>query len=139
MTRTILLAAGTLLAGLTVPVGGEEKKTQPGDKTKSFLYVPDTVSPEFRESLKKLPDPALRTPFPAPDDIEGWKRVHRQRETDLEPKVVGILKQYEPTITERTLSGVKVLDCRLKGWKESKKLVVYLHGGPTRWPAPDRA
>jgi epsilon-lactone hydrolase len=120
------LVAGVLLVGLSIPLVGQERKAQPG---KPFLYVPDTISPEFREHLSKLPDPALRTPFPAADDIEGWKRVHKQREVDLEPKVQEILKRYEPTIEERNLGGVPVLDCKPKGWKEGKKLIVYLHGG----------
>ncbi|HKA07942.1 MAG TPA: alpha/beta hydrolase [Gemmataceae bacterium] len=123
--RTTLVAC-LLLAGLTIPLVGQDKKPQPA---KPFLYVPDTISPEFREHLGKIPDPALRPPFPAADDIEGWKRAHQQRETDLEPKVQAILKQYEPTITERKLGDVPVLDCKPKGWKESKKVIVYLHGG----------
>jgi acetyl esterase/lipase len=120
------LVAGVLFVGLSIPLAGQDRKAQPG---KPFLYVPDTISPEFREHLSKLPDPALRTPFPAADDIEGWKRVHKQREVDLEPKVQEVLKRYEPTIEERKLGGVPVLDCKPKGWKESKKLIVYLHGG----------
>jgi epsilon-lactone hydrolase len=132
-TRTMIaaatLGAGALMVGLTVPVVGQDKKTPPGDKARPFVYVPDTVSPEFRDHLKKLPDPALRQPWPAPDDIEGWKRVHQQRETDLEPRVQRTLRQYAPSIVERKLGGVPVLDCKPKGWKESKKLVVYVHGG----------
>jgi acetyl esterase/lipase len=132
-TRTTIaaatLGAGALMVGLTVPVAGQDKKTPPGDKARPFVYAPDTVSPEFQEHLKKLPDPALRQPWPAPDDIEGWKRVHQQRETDLEPRVQRALKQYEPSIVERKLGGVPVLDCKPKGWTESQQLVVYVHGG----------
>src|SRR5262245_54920999 len=120
------LAFGALFAALTTPVVGQERKPQAGEKAKPFVYVPNTVSPEFQEHFKKLPEPALRQPFPAPDDIDGWKRVHQQRETDLEPKVQLILKQYAPTITERKLGDVPVLDCKPKGWNESKKVVVYL-------------
>jgi acetyl esterase/lipase len=132
-TRTILIsaaiAAGALLAGLMIPVVGQDKKTQPSEKTKPYVYVPDTVSPEFQDHLKKLPDPALRPVAPAPDDMEGWKRFYQNRENDLEPRVISALKQYEPTLTERKLGGIPVLDIKPKGWKESRKLLVYLHGG----------
>lgn len=119
----VLLAAGALLAGLTISVVSQEKKTKP------YVYVPNTVSPEFQEYLKTLPDPALRPSFPAPDDLDGWKRFHQIREKDLEPRVLRALKEYEPTLTERNLGGVPVLDIKPKGWTETRKVLVYLHGG----------
>src|SRR5262249_38540727 len=122
-TRTTIaaatLAAGVGFVGLSIPVTGQDKQAQPNERAKPFVYAPDTVSAEFREHLKKLRDPALRQPFPAPDDVEGWKRVHQQRETDFEPRVQRVLKQHEPTIVGRKLGGVPVLDCKPKGWKES--------------------
>lgn len=111
------------------PAVCQEKKSPPPEKSKPFVSVPETVSPEFREFLKKLADPALRPTWPAPDDVEAWKRLHDGREKDLEPKVVAILEKYKPTIVERELGGVRVLDTKPKGWTESRKVVVYLHGG----------
>lgn len=128
--RTLkILIVGALLAGMTIPVVSQDKKSEPGEKTKPFVYVPDTVSPEFQEHMKKLPDPVLRPMAPAPDDMEGWKRFHQTREKDLEPRVVSALKQYEPTIVERKLGNIPVLDIKPKGWKESRQILVYLHGG----------
>jgi acetyl esterase/lipase len=122
-----LLAAGAFLTWLTIPVVSQEQKT--GPREKAFVYVPDTVSVEFQEHLKKLPDPALRPRFPAPDDLDGWKRFHQTREKDSEPRVERALKEYEPTLTERKLGGVPVLDIKPKGWSDSRKVLVYLHGG----------
>src|SRR5436190_1039183 len=127
-TASVLLAVGAFLACLTIPTAGQEKKTEPVE-TKPYVYVPDTVSPEFQEHLKKLPDPALRPSFPAPDDRDAWKRFHQAREKDYEPRVERALKEYEPTLTERKLGGVPVLDIKPKGWTESRKVLVYLHGG----------
>jgi acetyl esterase/lipase len=124
-----MLAVAALLACLTIPVVSQEKKTDPAQKPKPYVYVPDTVSSEFQEHLKKLPDPALRPSFPAPDDLDGWKRFHQAREKDSEPRVESALKAYEPTLTERKLGGVPVLDIKPKGWKDSRKVLVYLHGG----------
>jgi acetyl esterase/lipase len=129
LTVSALLVVGTLPVRLTIPLVGREKKAEPGAKTRPFVHVPDTVSPEFQELLKKLPDPALRPAFPAPDDVDGWKRFHQAREKDSEPRVERILKEHEPTLTERKLGGVPVLDIKPKGWADTRKVVVYLHGG----------
>jgi acetyl esterase/lipase len=124
-----LLAVGAVFTCLTTPVGSQEKKVGPSGATRPYVYVPDTVSPEFQDHLKKLPDPARRPRFPAPDDLDGWKRFHQAREKDMEPRVERALKEYEPTLTERNLSGVPVLDIKPRGWTESRKVLVYLHGG----------
>jgi epsilon-lactone hydrolase len=129
LTAAVLFAVGAVLGCLTIPVVSQEKKTEQGAKGGPYLYVPDTVSPEFQELLKKLPDPALRPSFPGPDDQDGWKRFHQAREKDYEPRVERVLKEYEPTLTERKLGGVPVLDIKPKGWPDSRKVVVYLHGG----------
>lgn len=129
LTASVVLAVGTFLACLTIPVVSQEKKTELSDKSQPYVYVPTTVSPEFQQHLKKLPDPALRPSFPAPDDRDGWKRFHQTRERDLEPRVERAQKKYEPTLTERKLGGVPVLDIKPKGWKATRKVLVYLHGG----------
>ncbi|MGL4554622.1 MAG: alpha/beta hydrolase [Gemmataceae bacterium] len=115
-SRTIVTACLLLAAGRE-------------DEAKPFVHVPGTVSAEFREHLKKLPDPALRPAWPAPDDVAGWARFHQTREKELEPRVERALKAHTPAVTERKLGGVPVLDIRPKGWAESRKVVVYLHGG----------
>src|SRR5262249_14065576 len=134
-TASVLLTAGALLAWLTLPVVSQEKKPEPGEKTKPYVYIPDTVSPEFQEHLKKLPDPALRPSFPAPDDLEAWKRFHQARERDLERGGGRAVKESEPTVAERKRGGVPVLDIKPKGWTETRKVLFYLHGGAyTRAP-----
>ena len=36
---------------------------------------------------------------------------------------------YQPTVTERKLGGVPVLDIKPKDWKESREKLIHLHGG----------
>lgn len=126
-TVSTLLVGGVLLATLTLPVVSQQKKRS--EEAKFFVYVPDTVSPAFQKFLRKLPDPALRPNFPAPDDIDGWKRFHQKREKDLEPRVQRALKEHEPTLIQRKLGGVPVLDIKPKGWTGTRRVLVYLHGG----------
>jgi acetyl esterase/lipase len=126
---SVLLAGGALLASLTIPVVSQEKTSKRSEKSKPFVYVPDTVSREFQEHLRKLPDPALRPSWPTPDDIDGWKRFYQAREKNLEPMVERTLKEHQPTLTQRKLGGVPVLDIKPKGWTETRKELVYVHGG----------
>src|SRR5262245_44241554 len=109
------LSACVFLAAFSSPGPGQERKPQPVEKAGPYVFVPPTVSPEFQEYLKTLPDPIHRPTAPAPDDLEAWKLYHQNRERDLEPKVQRALKQYEPTVTERKLGGVPVLDIKPKG------------------------
>ncbi|MCE9531895.1 MAG: alpha/beta hydrolase [Planctomycetes bacterium] len=98
-------------------------------KKRPFLQVPDTVSPPVRAYLESLPDPSTLPAWPAPDDVAGWKRDWEAGEKASEPKVQITLKRFEPTVAKRKLGGVPVLDIKPNGWKESKKVLVHLHGG----------
>jgi acetyl esterase/lipase len=66
---------------------------------------------------------------PAADDLPGWERAWRKGEADSEPKVQATLKRYQPTVKERKLGGVPVLDVTPKGWKDNGKVLVHAHGG----------
>lgn len=67
--------------------------------------------------------------MPASDNVAGWKRVWEAVETQNEPLVQAALKRFEPTVVERKLGGVPVIDIKPKGWKENGKLLLYAHGG----------
>jgi len=114
------LAAGALLNWLSAYAQ---------DRPMPFVNVPDTVSPEARKYLESLPDPATLPAWPAPDDLVGWKRAWLAGEAASEPKVQATLKRYEPTVKERKLGGVPVLDIKPNGWKDNGKVLVHAHGG----------
>ncbi len=101
----------------------------PSAGEETFLYVPETVSKEAQEFLRMLKDPALAPAFPEPGDLAKWKQVQAFVEKDAIAQSEAILKRYEPTVTERNLGGVRILDVRPKGWTEKRKVVVYVHGG----------
>ena len=94
-----------------------------------FLHVPETVSKEAQEFLRTLKDPAQAPAFPDPSDFAGWRKVQAFVENDALTQAEPVVKRYAPTFKERTLGGVPVLDVRPKGWKENRKVVVYVHGG----------
>lgn len=99
------------------------------DQPKTFLNIPETVSKEAQEFLRTLKDPAQVPAFPDPGDLASWKKVQAFVEKDAIAQAEPIVKRYAPTVTERSLGGVPVLDVRPKGWSDSSKIVVYTHGG----------
>ena len=129
MRNQTLLAAATLLAAGVLLDWLSAAAQDRSDRGKPFIQAPDTVSPEARKYLESLPDPATLPAWPAPDDVAGWKRAWEATEAASEPKVQATLKRYQPSVEARKIGGVPVLDIKPKGWKESRKVLVHLHGG----------
>jgi acetyl esterase/lipase len=96
---------------------------------KPFVEAANTVSPEARKYLESLVDPASLPAWPAADDVAGWKRTWEAAESAAEPKVQATLKRYQPTVTERKLGGVPVVEIKPKGWKDNDKVLLHAHGG----------
>jgi monoterpene epsilon-lactone hydrolase len=94
-----------------------------------FLHIPKTVSEEAQEFLRNLKDPAQAPALPDPGDLASWKKAQAFVEKDALTQAEPIVKRYAPTVTERSLGGVPVLDVRPKGWSDTSKVVVYTHGG----------
>jgi acetyl esterase/lipase len=94
-----------------------------------YVHVPDTVSRQAQAFLRTLPDPALKPPFPQPDDLAGWEKVRAFAEADGKASSAPLLQRYEHTVTERRLDGVPVLDVRPQNWRDDGKIAVYTHGG----------
>jgi acetyl esterase/lipase len=94
-----------------------------------FLNIPETVSAEAQAYLRTLTDPALTPAFPDPADTAGWTKLQAFIEADALPKAASLVERYAPTVKERTIGGVPVLDVRPRGWTESGRLAVYTHGG----------
>src|SRR5215472_7565499 len=96
---------------------------------KPFLHIPEDISPEFQAYLRTLKDPALMPRFPDPNDLDSWKKVQAAAEQGELAISAPVVQRYAPIVTELKLGGVPVLDVRPKGWTETKKVVVYTHGG----------
>jgi len=97
--------------------------------SKPFVFIPDTVSAEARAYLMTPPGPEGRPAAPPPDDLHAWKKAWQDREAERLPLAEAAVRRYGPTVTERKLGGVPVLDIKPKGWRQSGKVLVYTHGG----------
>jgi epsilon-lactone hydrolase len=123
------VAAGSAAVGITdVPLLGLAA-AQPTNEEKPFLHIPEDVSPEFQAYLRTLNDPALMPRFPDAGDLDSWKKVQAAAEKEELAISAPVVQRYAPIVTELDLGGVPVLDVRPKDWTETKKVVVYTHGG----------
>jgi acetyl esterase/lipase len=111
-----------LLLVFTSPLPAQEME-------KPFVHIPATISKEAAAFLRTIPDPRTIPPFPASDDIEGWKALQQMMEEDGIARSKPFLDRLEPTVREVKLEGVPVLDVKPRNWKENKKVLVYTHGG----------
>ena len=91
--------------------------------------IPATVSPEAQAFLASFPEPAAKPPSPAADDIVGWERAYAGNEAEVRQRNADIQARYQPQITQTHLGGVPVLDIRPQKWTESRRILVYVHGG----------
>lgn len=91
--------------------------------------VPTTISKEAQAAATKFSKATRNVQLPAADDIEGWKKVQAEMEQKRAAANAAVVQEYQPEIQSRKLGGVPVLDIKPKGWKESRRVLVYTHGG----------
>ncbi|OQX37064.1 MAG: hypothetical protein B0D91_07745 [Oceanospirillales bacterium LUC14_002_19_P2] len=97
-----------------------------------FAYefsLPETISDQAKTHMQAMPDPLKLKPSPDADDIKGWTAVNEALEERLRPDNQAIIKRFEPTITEKIINSVPVIEVLPKGWKDNGKVLVYAHGG----------
>lgn len=92
-------------------------------------YVPETVSKGWRAVIEAYPDPTQAPPLPAPDVLEGWKKVQDALHGERSEASEQAAEAFEVTIEPGTLGRVPVLDIKPKGWTDNGKILVYTHGG----------
>lgn len=118
MQRTLLyLLSWIAVTFLSLPAEGDD------------FPAPSTISKEAQAALAKFSRATRSAPLPGPADVEGWKKVQAEVEQKRAAANEAVVKEYQPTIVERKLGGVPVLEIKPRGWKESRKLLVYAHGG----------
>ena len=132
-TATLILVPSYLLpSNLQLPLffvhAGQESIATQNDT--SEILVPTTISIKAQEMLKNF-TMNISTSFvtPAPDDLEGWKKLNQQVSS---MPIYGsrlTVDSYQPNITATKLGNVSVLDIKPKDWKDNGKVLVYLHGG----------
>jgi len=94
----------------------------------SDFYVPETISAEAQEAIRKR-KLKVRHPWPTPDDLANWNSHWEYNEKAWADYNDSIAELYNPTIKDTVMGGVQVLDIRPKGWVDNHKVLIYNHGG----------
>jgi acetyl esterase/lipase len=127
MMRTCLQAVfAVVVVGVLSPSSGWG---QPPAEKSSAARFPDTISDVARRYLESLPDPDRVPAAPAADDVAGWKRAFEANEAANLPRMQAALERYRPTVTERKIGGIAVLEIKPQGWRDDGKVLVHAHGG----------
>lgn len=103
---------------------GEHQTKMPLD-----IYIPKSISPDAQEYLTILQEEASVDPFPSPNDLEGWRTMHAMNEAFYTDQDADIIAQFSPTLEEKLLNDIPVIEVRPRRWEENGKVVVYVHGG----------
>src|SRR5580700_10725689 len=85
---------------------GQQKENL--DTTAPYVYVPDTVSLRAQQILRQMKGPQ-GLPLPAPDDVEGWKKIRNyvppQLREIFKENTEAALKRYPAQTKNRFLGG----------------------------------
>lgn len=98
--------------------------------TSSINKIPGTISPEAQKNLQILIeefDPEVK--YPGPNDLDHWKKIQKEIEIARTPVNEKIVKDYEARVIERESEKLKFLEIIPKNYRESEKIIIYLHGG----------
>jgi acetyl esterase/lipase len=93
------------------------------------IHIPEYLSPEAKAALKQYLSAEPGASLPAPDDLDGWAKLHEENEATWKEANHEVLREYGPEISRGVLAGVPVLEVRPKGYAESPNVLVYVHGG----------
>ena len=66
--------------------------------------------------------------LPKPDDLEGWKQYDLKKQEGLTGNTDLLLKKFPSTITQKEISGVRVLEI-IPDNLNSEKVLMHIHGG----------
>lgn len=110
-------------------VQAQDSTTNTTQNVTPKIYIPTTISKQAQEMIKNMTMNMPNFVFPAPDDLEGWKKI--QQEMNSMP-IFGsqeFVDSYQSNVTSAKLANINILDIKPKDWKDNGKVLVYLHGG----------
>ena len=91
LTTCLALAVSVSALAFSYPLQKESL-----DTTAPYAYVPDTVSLRAQQVLRQMKGPQ-GLPLPAPDDVEGWKKIRNY----VPPQLKEIFKENTEAALKR--------------------------------------
>lgn len=128
---TYLLSSNSLQQPSQYFVQAQTQNLTAQSQNNTTMHIPDTVSNQAQEMIKNMMMNMSGFSFetPAPDDLEGWKKLNQQMSSMAIFESQPIIDNYQSNATVTKLGNVNVLDIKPKDWKDNGKVLVYLHGG----------
>jgi monoterpene epsilon-lactone hydrolase len=95
-----------------------------------MLDLPLSISPEARERLTMIRQLfAGMTPQAVPSTPEEFDAIAAQMAAGGEMMSRPVLDRLSPTLEDRVLDGVPVVEIRPRDWTDNGTVLVYVHGG----------
>ncbi|MDJ0992310.1 MAG: alpha/beta hydrolase [Dinoroseobacter sp.] len=91
-------------------------------------HVPETIAPEWAEVFSSL-GASRFGPFPAPDDLDGWRQLQDEVNAVREPEAEQMAEAHGVALRDITIGGVPVLEVTPDERVREDKIAVYTHGG----------
>ena len=92
--------------------------------------IPTTISHEAQKTLQDLIeafDADLK--YPAPKDFEQWEKFQKEAEVAKTAMNENVVREFEPKLVEKDSGDLRYLEIYPKNYRQSNKLIIYLHGG----------
>lgn len=93
-------------------------------------YIPSTISLEAQKTLQAIYDAeAYKRSFPAADDLDGWRKIHAEKEMSKTKNNEQLIEKYQAKVVDEIMAEVAVVHIYPEGWKDDGKVYIYVHGG----------
>ena len=96
------------------------------------IHIPDTISEEAKKMLNSFTIQNRNAGANLPKanaSIKVWEQRQKELEIDAEKSLPKILELYEPIVETIFLDGIRAIDIKPKNYKETDKVIIYIHGG----------
>jgi acetyl esterase/lipase len=95
--------------------------------------LPETLSPQWRGFYARMEEMFSKgggfPAAPAAGDLAGWKKFHDGASAMMKTMGEPVIKQLAPRLNTRSINGVPVLEVEPRGYRPSKQVIIYTHGG----------
>lgn len=129
--RNAIIIATILLLLVQTGLARQKRyaKRRPSNQEFVGYYIPKTISEKAQIELQNWDYSLLDMVLPGPNDLKGWKKAQQKIENDFSKINQTVIQEYEPTIDQKQVGDIFVLDIKPFGWRDNGKVLVYVHGG----------
>jgi len=92
------------------------------------LELPNSISETSKQAISIVYQ--SKAPRPAPQNDAQWQQLQDRLEVQFQTLFKDtVLGAYQPTLKNRQIANIPVLEITPKNWQDNKKRLLYFHGG----------